>query len=76
VNRDSERLRPNASPSNNTRQTREVRPVPNNPPSRGPQGEARGNPHVDRGAAQHSNGSHENAPHSNNKPEHGKPEKP
>ena len=76
VNRDSERLRPNAAPSNNARQAREARPVPNNPPSRGPQGEARGNPHVDRGAAQHSNGSHENAPHSNNKPEHGKPEKP
>jgi WXXGXW repeat (2 copies) len=76
VNRDSERLRPNSAPSNNTRQAREVRPVQNNQPSRGPQGEARGNPHVDRGAAQHSNGSHENAPHSNNKPEHGKPEKP
>jgi hypothetical protein len=38
--------------------------------------EARGNPHVDRGPAQHSNAPHENAPRSNNKPEHGKPEKP
>jgi len=76
VNRDSERLRPNSAPANNARQAREVRPVPNNPPSRGPQGEARGNPHVDRAPVQHSNGSHENAPHSNNKPEHGKPERP
>jgi hypothetical protein len=80
VNRDSERGRPNPAPSINARQAKEVRSTPNNSSSRGPQGEARGNPHVDRASAQHSNGSHENAPHesaqhSNNKPEHGK-EKP
>ena len=59
-------------PNNNAREAREVRPVP--------QGEARGNPHADRGPAQHSNAPRESAPHSNNKeqgkPEHGKPEKP
>jgi WXXGXW repeat (2 copies) len=76
VNRDSEHLRANSVPSNNARPAREVRPVPNNSSSRGPQGEARGNPHVDRAPAQHSSASHENAPHSNNKAEHGKPEKP
>jgi hypothetical protein len=76
VNRDSERVRPNSAPSNNARQASEMRSVPNATQSRGQQGEARGNPHVDRAPAQHSNGPHENAPHSNNKPEHGKPEKP
>jgi len=80
VNRDNGGNRPNSSPSNNARQAKEVRSVPNNSSSRGPQGEARGNPHTDRAPVQHSNGSHENAshesaPHSNNKPEHGK-EKP
>jgi hypothetical protein len=75
VNRDSERGRPNTAPSNNARQAREIQTVPNGN-SRAPQGEARGNPHVDRAPAQHSNASHESAPHSNNKQEHGKPEKP
>ena len=71
--------RPNSPPSNNVRQAREARPVP--------QGEARGNPHVDHAPAQQhaspsrGNSGHESAPHSNNKPEqgkpeHGKPEKP
>ena len=78
MNRDNG-SRPNSPPSNNVRQAREARPVP--------QGEARGNPHVDHAPAQqHSspsrgNSGHESAPHSNNKPEqgkpeHGKPEKP
>jgi hypothetical protein len=38
--------RPNSAPANNMRQARESRPVP--------QGEARGNPHVDHTATQHS----------------------
>lgn len=68
--------RGNSAPANNMRQARESRPVP--------QGEARGNPHVDRAPAQqhssasHGNSGHESAPHSNNssnKPDHGKPEK-
>lgn len=76
VNRDSERLRPNSAPSNNAREAREVRSMPNNSSSRAPQGEARGNSHVDRAPAQHSNASHESGQHgNNNKPEHGK-EKP
>ena len=75
LNLDNGANRPSSSPSNNARQAKEVRSMPNNSSSRGPQGEARGNPHVDRAPAQHSNGSHESAPHSNNKPEHGK-EKP
>jgi len=77
-NRDNSASRANGGPSNNARPAREVRPVPNAPSSRAPQGEARGNPHVDRGPgpAQHSNAPHENAPRSNNKPDHGKPEKP
>ena len=62
-----------SAPSNNVRQARESRPVP--------QGEARGNPHIDRTAPQRSspsrgNSAHENAPHSNSKPEHDKREKP
>ena len=76
VNRDNGSSRPNPSPFNNARPAREARPVPNASPSKGPQGEARGNAHVDRAPAQHSNASHESAPHSSNKPEHGKPEKP
>jgi hypothetical protein len=81
VNRDAAASRPNSGPSNNARPAKEMRPVPNNSRSNGPQGEARGNLHADRGPAQHSNAPHENAPHSNNKPEqgkpeHGKPEKP
>jgi hypothetical protein len=76
MNRDSATSRPSSGPSNNARPAKEMRPVPNASPSRAPGGEARGNPHVDRGPAQHSNAPHENAPHSNNKPEHGKPEKP
>jgi hypothetical protein len=76
MNRDGERRRSNSAPSNNARQAKEVRPVPNNSSPRGPQDVARGNPHVDRASVQHSNAVHENAPHSNNKPEHGKPEKP
>jgi hypothetical protein len=67
--------RPNSAPSNNARQAKEVRPVPNNSNSRGPQGEARGNPHVNNAPVQHSNGAHNGAVHSNNKPEQGKPEK-
>lgn len=55
-------------PSNNVRQAKESRPVP--------QGEARGNPHVDQHSSpSRGNSAHENAPHSNNKPEHGKPDK-
>jgi YXWGXW repeat-containing protein len=73
VNRDNGPSRTNSGSFNNARQAREVQ---NSAPSRGPQGEARGNPHVDRAPAQHSNASHESAQHSNNKPEHGKPEKP
>ena len=69
--------RPNSAPSNNMRQAKEARPVPN---SKGPQGEARGNPHVapaqHSSPAPHGNTAHESAPHSNSKPEHGKPEKP
>lgn len=42
--------RPNSAPANNVRQARESRPVP--------QGEARGNPHVDHAPAQHSNAPH------------------
>jgi hypothetical protein len=81
VNRDNAASRPNPGHSNNAREAREVRPVPNASQSKGPQGEARGNPHADRGPAQHSNAPRESAPHSNNKPEqgkpeHGKPEKP
>ena len=73
VNRENA-SRPNSAPANNVRQAGESRPVP--------QGEARGNPHVDHTVAQHSspaphgNAAHESAPHSNSKPEHGKPEKP
>ena len=70
--------RPNSNPSNNMRQAREVQPAPGN--SKGPQGEARGNPHVDHTAPQRSNASqHTSAPHDNGqgkdrgKPEHGKP---
>ena len=79
INRDNGSFRTNSVPSNNARQAREVRPVPNSAPSREPQGEARGNPHVDRAPAQHStasrgNPAHENAPHSNSKPEQGKPD--
>ncbi len=76
VNRDTAASRPNSGPSNNVRPAKEMRPVPDDSRSKAPQGEARGNPHVDHGTAQHSNAPHENAPHSNNKPEHGKPEKP
>jgi hypothetical protein len=79
VNRDAAASRPNSGPSNNARPAKEMRPVPDNSRSHAPQGEARGNPHVDRGPAQHSNAPHDNAQHSNNKPEkaeHGKPEKP
>ena len=74
MNRDNAPSRMNSAPSNNARQAREVRQVPNASASRGSQGEARGNPHVDRAPAQHSNAPHENAPHSNNKPEQGRPE--
>jgi len=76
ANRDNSASRPNGGPSNNARPAREVRPVPNASSSKAPQGEARGNPRVDRGPTQHANASHENAPHSNSKPDHGKPEKP
>ncbi len=83
VNRDNAASRPNSGPSNNARQAREMRPVPDGSRSRtqGPGGEPRGNPRVDRGPVQHSNAPRESAPHSNNKPEqgkpeHGKPEKP
>jgi len=82
VTRDNAASRPNSGPSNNARQAREVRPVPDAPRSRaqGP-AESHGNPHADRGPVQHSDASRESAPHSNNKPEqgkpeHGKPEKP
>lgn len=77
-------------PSNNVRQARESRPVPQgeahgNPRmdrtspqrSNGAQGEARGNSHVDQHSSpSRGSSAHENAPHSNSKPEHGKPEKP
>jgi len=46
VNRENN-SRPNSAPANNMRQARESRPVP--------QGEARGNAHVDHTAPQHSN---------------------
>jgi hypothetical protein len=74
MNRESS-ARSNSAPANNSRQAREVRSVPNAPPSsRG--SEPHGNAHADHGTPQHSNSPHENAQHSNNKPEHGKPEKP
>lgn len=81
-NRDAAASRPNAVHSNNGRDMRDARPAPDS--SRGRSqgvGEPHGNPHADRGPAQHSNAPHESAPHSNNrpdqgKPEHGKPEKP
>ncbi len=75
VNRDNPASRPNSGPSNNARQAREVRPVPDASRSKtqGP-GEPHGNPRADRGPAQHSNAPRESAPHSNNKPEQGKPE--
>jgi len=60
--------RPNTAPSNNVRQARESRPVP--------QGEARGNPHVDQPSSPlRGNSAHESTPHSNSKAEHGKPDK-
>jgi len=76
VNHDNSASRTNAAPSNNARPAKEMRPVPDNSRSHAPQGEVRGNPHVD----QHSNPSrgnagHESAPHPNNKPEHGNPDK-
>ena len=79
TNRDVAASRPNSGPSNNARPAKEMRSAPDNSRSHAPQGEARGNPHVDRGPAQHSNAPHENAQLSSNKPEkpeHGKPEKP
>jgi hypothetical protein len=82
ANRDSAASRPNSGPSNNARQAREVRPLPDASRSRTQgSGEPHGNPRADRGPAQHSNAPRESAPHSNNKPEqgkpeHGKPEKP
>jgi len=81
VNRDSAASRPSSGHSNNARDAREVRPVPDQRSRSQNASEAHGNPHVDRAPAQHSNASHENAPrenapHSNNKPEHGKPEHP
>jgi hypothetical protein len=67
--------RPNANPSNSMRDAREVHPVPNN--SKGPQGEARGNPHVDHSAPQHASAPHDNGQSKDRgKAEHGKPEKP
>jgi hypothetical protein len=67
VNRDNG-SRPNSAPANGVRQAREARPVP--------QGEARGNPHVDQHSSpSRGNSAHENAPHSNSKPDHGKPDK-
>ena len=80
-NRDSAAFRPNSGHSNNARDAREVRPVPDAQRSRTNASEPHGNPHVDRAPAQHSNAPRENAPrenapHSNNKPEHGKPEHP
>jgi hypothetical protein len=57
------------STSNNVRQARESRSVP--------QGEARGNPRVEqRSGPSRGNSAHESAPHSNNKSERGRPEKP
>jgi YXWGXW repeat-containing protein len=79
-----------SAPSNNVRQARESRPVPQGEAhgnqgmdraapqrSNAPQGEARGNPHMDQHSSpSRGNSAHENAPHSNGKPEHGKREKP
>jgi len=77
VNRETAAPRPNSGhPNNNVREAREMRTMPDASHSKPPQGEARGNPHVDRQPAQNSNTPRENAPRSNNKPEHGKPEKP
>jgi hypothetical protein len=75
VNRDSGASRPNSAHSNNAREARDMRPVPDASRSRAQGGgEPHGNPHADRGTAQHSNAPHESAPHSNHKPEQGKPE--
>ena len=74
-NRDSAESRPNSKRSNNGRDTRDPRQAPDS--SRGRNqvaGEPRGNSHVDRAPAQHSNAPHESAPHSNNRPEQGRPE--
>jgi len=81
--------RPNTAPSNNVRQARESRPVPQgeargNPQvghtaqqhSNVPQGETHRNPHVDqRSSPSRGNSAHESTPHSNSKAEHGKPDK-
>ena len=75
VSRDNAASRPNSGHSNNARETRDVRPMQDSSRSRTQSaGEPRGNSHVDRAPAQHSNAPHENAPHSNNKPEQGRPE--
>jgi WXXGXW repeat (2 copies) len=75
VSRDNAASRPNSAHSNNARETRDVRPMQDSSRSRTQSaGEPRGNSHVDRAPAQHSNAPHENAPRSNNKPEQGRPE--
>lgn len=75
VSRDNAPSRPNSAHSNNARESRDVRPMQDSSRSRTQSaGEPRGNSHVDRAPAQHSNAPHENAPHSNNKPEQGRPE--
>ncbi len=66
VNRETAASRTNSSqPNNNVREAREMRTMPETSRSKGPQGEARGNPHVDHTPAPSFNTPRESAPHGN-----------